>query len=104
VLVWAFTYGRKWFFRYDLNISPLDQPVSDIEYWAPALAPFINSGFSRLPLKTKYGGSACPMALQHPISVVVVERGDFTDCGLLLGVAITFGGQCSGCRLVSSKL
>jgi hypothetical protein len=38
--------------------------------------PFIKSGLNRFPLNTKYGGKALPMALAHPITVVVVDLGE----------------------------
>ena len=72
--------------------------------FAPKHAPFINSGFHLLPLKTKKGGKDWPNAFTQAMTVVVVLRGEVMACTLVFGFPITFGGLCSGCNQVSSTL
>ncbi|KAH3691035.1 hypothetical protein DPMN_193635 [Dreissena polymorpha] len=63
-----------------------------------------NSGMSRFPGKTKYGGRAWPAALSQPISVTVLHLPEVTAGGQWSALAIILGGLCSQVMPFSSTL
>ncbi|KAH3751696.1 hypothetical protein DPMN_186265 [Dreissena polymorpha] len=62
-------YLMKWLSKKSLKTDALDQPVSVMIAAVPGEQPTYNSGMSRFPGKTKYGGIAWPAALPSPFSL-----------------------------------
>ena len=94
----------KWFSKKSLKTDALDQPVSVMIAAVTGEQPTNNSGMSRFPGKTKYGGRAWPAVLPQPISVTVLHLPEVTAGGQLSALEIILGGLCLQVKPFSSTL